>query len=80
MATVRISAYSLELCETLREEVMGRSRGRHEGRWWKPLDWLKWRSHNFTRCYVNTTEMVEMQLRVSKSLEKRTWTWVVRDG
>ena len=35
MATVRISAYSLELCETLRKEVMGRSRGRHEGGQWK---------------------------------------------
>ena len=32
MATVRIGIDSLELCEALFEEVMGRRRGRHEGR------------------------------------------------
>jgi hypothetical protein len=35
MAAVSISADSLELCETLLENVMGRSRGRHEGGQWK---------------------------------------------
>jgi hypothetical protein len=25
-------------------------------------------------------DIVQMQLRVSKNVEKRTWTWVVRDG
>jgi hypothetical protein len=80
MPTVRITTDSLELCKSLLEQVMGWSRGGHEGR----------------RCgrhltssvtvtvshdgYVNTTEIVQMQLRVSKKLEKRTWTWDVKDG
>jgi hypothetical protein len=40
MPKVRISADSLKLCEALLKQVMGRTRGRHEGRRWKAVDRL----------------------------------------